>query len=191
MKILAKCANCGNTIIFEDIDQVVKCNNCDTVFAIPESNVHTTNEVVLREVKPEIKFPANHHLSQFNSQGGYIWITDYELFFKPHKLNFGDLAKRYIRIQDICGYEKGFLTSLTIKTKKGYNMRLAVWNKDEIINALETKRHAYNETLATKHETPNDAIEANADFEAKDKKHMENIIGIFSDLLKEETPSDI
>ena len=151
MVITAKCAHCGAQIVFGETDEVTVCKYCDSVNAIPDVIKKTSeeNEVKeepkLREIMPEIKYAANHQVSASNSQGGHIWITKYELYFKPHKFNMGDLSKRYIRIQDICGYEKGLLTSLTIYTKKGYAMELAVWKKDEIINALEARRRAYFE----------------------------------------------
>jgi hypothetical protein len=152
MVITAKCAHCGAQIVFGEIDEVTICKYCDSVNAIPdvikksstEDGVRTSSE--LREVLPELKYAANHQISSANSQGGHIWITKHELYFKPHSMNIGDLSKRYIRIQDICGYKKGMLTELIIYTKKGYTMRLAVWKKDEIINALETRRKTYYET---------------------------------------------
>ena len=155
MVVTAKCAHCGAQIVFNETDEATICKYCDAVNAIPvfglkantaaPSKRTVQDEVVLREVLPQAKFAANHHISANNSQGGHIWITDHELYFKPHKVNFGDLSKRYIRIQDICGYEKGVLTDLTIHTKKGYAMKLAVWDKDAIISMLETKRQAYYE----------------------------------------------
>lgn len=151
MVITAKCAHCGAQIVFGETDEVTVCKYCDSVNAIPDvikknNDSLSFEEPILREVLPELKFAANHEISDMNAQGGHIWITKNELYFKPHKLNVGDLAKRYIRIQDICGYEKGALTGLTIYTKKGYRMKLVVWKKDEIINALETRRRIYYET---------------------------------------------
>lgn len=151
MIITAKCAHCGAQIVFGETDEVTVCKYCDSVNAIPDvikknNDSLSFEEPILREVLPELKFAANHEISDMNAQGGHIWITKNELYFKPHKLNVGDLAKRYIRIQDICGYEKGALTGLTIYTKKGYRMKLVVWKKDEIINALETRRKIYYET---------------------------------------------
>lgn len=78
-----------------------------------------------------------------NSQGGNIWITKHELYFKPHALNIGDLSKRYIRIQDIRGYKKGGFNILTIYTRKKYAFHLTVWDKDAIMEALEARRITY------------------------------------------------
>ena len=159
MVITAKCAHCGAQIVFNETDEATICKYCDSVNAIPvfvpqatskvvrnEPSYNTVqDEIILREVIPEVKYAANHYITPGNAQGGHIWITDHELYFKPHKFNFGDLSKRYIRIQDICGYEKGPLTFLTIHTKKGYAMELVTWKKDEIINILEAKRRAHFE----------------------------------------------
>ena len=151
MVITAKCAHCGAQIVFGETDEVTVCKYCDSVNAIPDvikknSDGPVFEEPILREVLPELKFAANHEISSSNAQGGHIWITKNELYFKPHMFNMGDLSKRYIRIQDICGYEKLRLTGLTIYTQKGYKMDLVVWKKDEIINALETRRRIYYET---------------------------------------------
>lgn len=147
MIITTKCAHCGAQIVFEDGQEAVICKYCESVNAIPEETVlsesSSENMPILREVFPEVSYAANHQISSLNSQGGHIWITKNELYFKPHKFNVGDLSQRYIRIQDICGYSKGAFTALSILTKKGYEMKLAVWNKDEIINALESRRQAY------------------------------------------------
>ena len=82
-------------------------------------------------------------VSVFNDQGGMLWITKDEVVFKPHKLNFGNLGKKYIRIQDVSGYSKGFLTNFSIWTKDGSEMGLVVWKKDEIIREVEKRRHAF------------------------------------------------
>lgn len=196
MVVTAKCAHCGAQIVFNETDEATICKYCDAVNAIPVIGLkaNTTeslssiakDEVVLREVLPKVKYAANHQVSATNSQGGHIWITDHELYFKPHSINIGDLSKRYIRIQDICGYEKGMLTYLTIYTKKGYAMKLAVWKKDEIIAALETKRQAYYKNLGepvpklTKgdfdifptNEICDKGTEITADFDAKEHNGM-------------------
>lgn len=164
MVITSKCPHCGAQVVFNSGDEVAICKYCDSVIAIQEvapeminstqPQTETQQQVsqpILREIVPELKYKANHELGG-NAQGGHIWITKHELYFKPHKLNFGDLSKRYIRIQDICGYEKGPLTYLTIFTKKQTpngvkrgSMELVVWKKQEIINELETRRKLYFE----------------------------------------------
>lgn len=157
MQIVTKCAHCGAQIFFEEGVEILKCQYCDSLNVIEskpldvDSNKHisdTLGEVTKqlgtifrtrKLVKPELTFAANHRVSLFNTQGGHLWITDREVFFKPHMFNVGDLSKRYVKINDIIGCEKGFLTKLTLKTKKG-DMVFAVWRKDAIINAIEQKR---------------------------------------------------
>ena len=107
-------------------DEATICKYCDAVNAIPLIGLKTNttessssiakDEVILREVLSQVKYEANHQDSASNSLGGHIWITDHELYSKPHSINLSDLSKRYIRIQDICGYEKGILTYIPKKT---------------------------------------------------------------------------
>ncbi len=109
-------------------------------------NPNSTNEPslpTLRKIEPELQYQANHQVSALNSQGGHLWITQDEVVFKPHSLNFGPMGKRYIRIQDVIGYKKGALTHMSIFTKSGYEMDVVVWKKDEIINEIEKRRINY------------------------------------------------
>lgn len=142
METVIKCAHCGAQIRVQQGMEIVKCDYCDSLNVIEtkrdeqqQGTVHYTRE--LKE--PELKFKANMDAGGGNYQGGHLWITDQEIYFQPHKFNIGDLSKRYVKIQDIIGYDKGALTYLTIKTRKG-NIELAVWKKDEIINAIEQKK---------------------------------------------------
>lgn len=158
MEVVTKCAHCGAQIHFEQGVEILKCEYCDSLNVIESKPIDVQNPGITldditkklgavfrtRELKkPDLTFAANHVLSNnilgSNTQGGKLWITDREVFFKPHKFNIGDLSKRYVKISDIIGYEKGPLTQLTLKTKKG-DMMLAVWKKDAIINAIEQKK---------------------------------------------------
>lgn len=147
IKVNSNCPNCGAPVDFEQDSQAFICKYCSSVIAIipqtiSQTNSEENNQPVLRKVEPEIRHLANHVLGIY-SQGGHLWITKDEVVFKPHLFNFGPLGKRYIRIQDVVGYEKGFLTNMTIYTKNGYQMNLVVWKKDEIINEIESRRINY------------------------------------------------
>ena len=157
MEIVTKCAHCGAQIHFENGTEILKCEYCDSLNVIESKPIEksknintggvTDNNVGIldkeyntRELtKPKLTFAANFFTGGDNSQGGHLWITDYEVYFQPHKFNFGDLSKKYIKIKDIIGYEKGFLTMFTIKTLSK-DMKLAVWKKQAIIDAIEEKR---------------------------------------------------
>ena len=149
VNVTSNCPNCGAPVDYEQDSHAFICKYCSSVIAIiPPSTSQTdageAKQSVLRKVEPEIEYKANHNIGS-NSQGGKLWITKDEVVFKPHSLNFGPLGKRYIRIQDIVGYEKGFLTNMTIYTKNGYQMDLVVWKKDEIISEIESRRVDYFE----------------------------------------------
>lgn len=92
----------------------------------------------------DLSFQANYYFGSFMScaQGGKLHIYEEIAVFKPHKLNIGSLEDCSIPIRDICGYKKGMLTSFIIYLNDGTEVKLAVWKKDEIIQALEARRHA-------------------------------------------------
>lgn len=92
----------------------------------------------------EVSFQANYYFGSFMSgaQGGKLHIYDDVAIFKPHLLNIGTEEDYTITIRDICGYKKGMLTWLTIYLNNGTEVKLAVWKKDEIIQALELRRYA-------------------------------------------------
>ena len=92
----------------------------------------------------DLSFQANYYFGSFMSgaQGGNLHIYDEVAVFRPHKINLGDKDDKVIPIRDINGYKKGILTWLTIFLNNGTNVKLAVWKKDEIIQALEARRYA-------------------------------------------------
>ena len=146
--VKSNCPNCGAPIELEGDSQALVCKYCSSVIALI-SETNGQQELVeeplpvLRKVEPELTYKANHWVTPDNSQGGSLWITEKEVVFKPHSFNMGPLGKRYIRIQDIVGYQKGMLTNMSIFTEDGYEMALVVWKKDEIINAIESRRINY------------------------------------------------
>lgn len=88
-----------------------------------------------------LEFKANF-VDGLISYGGKIIITPTQLIFHAHKFNFGDLHDKVFEIRDICGYKKGMLTFLDIKFRYGLTIKLAVWAKQQIIDALEARRKA-------------------------------------------------
>lgn len=146
--INTSCPNCGAPVEIDNDSQAFVCKYCSSVVAtVSSDSTHTDSDEptlpILRKIEPELKYRANHQVSASNNQGGHIWITKDEVVFKPHGLNFGPMGKRYIRIQDVIGYEKGPLTYMSIFTKSGYEMVIVVWKKDEIINEIEKRRVNY------------------------------------------------
>jgi len=152
LKEIGNCPHCGAPLTSEIVSGGLLCQYCKSVIAIeievptPAESTFTENRIHLREVKPELTFQANFKESKLNAQGGHLWITKDEVVFKPHAFNFGNLGKKYIRIADVAGYKKGFLTNFSIFTKDGYEMKLVVYSKDTIINAIEQRRRAYYES---------------------------------------------
>ena len=153
MKTL-NCANCGANLKFEMGDQFSYCQFCDSVnvFENVEMSIDKTNLVDdtptdFEELKPRImmaqeKFISNYKESWFNSQGGQLWVSNIEIFFKPHKSNLGDLSKKFMKISDIVKMEKvnkklGLSRELHITGKNGNIMELVSWNRDGIISSIE------------------------------------------------------
>ncbi len=159
---IGNCPNCGAPLTADISNGGIICQYCKSVIAIevaPAANLNNPGvnmpvddlgqgiQFHLRKVEPELKYMANFKESAVNAQGGMLWITKDEVVFKPHMFNFGNLGKKYIRIQDVAGYSKGFLTSFSIWTKDGSEMGLVVWKKDEIIREVEKRRHAYYQSM--------------------------------------------
>lgn len=61
--------------------------------------------------------------------------------------NIGNLPEKVITISEICGYKKGFLTILIIFLSGGKKVKLAVWQKDKIIEVLDERRQAFFRSL--------------------------------------------
>ena len=99
----------------------------------------------------ELSFTANY-IKGLNALGGILYIRDEVAVFKAHKFNFGDSSEKVIPISEICGYKKGLLTFMNIYLNNEETIKLAVWKKDAIINALEERRHAIFQRLGK--ETP-------------------------------------
>lgn len=147
---VGNCPHCGAPLAIDISTGATLCQYCKSIIAI--STVPRMEDMgqgvrfILRNVEPELKYVANYNESFGNSQGGHLWITRNEVVFKPHKLNFGNLGKKYIRIQDVAGYTKGFLTQFSIWTMNGDEMSLVVWKKNEIIQEIEKRRHEFYES---------------------------------------------
>lgn len=97
----------------------------------------------------ELTFRANYYYGSFMSgaQGGNLHIYDEKAVFKPNELNILDKDSKVIQFRDICGYKKGIMTWLTIYLNNGTEIKLAVWKKDEIIQALEARRYTIYKNL--------------------------------------------
>ena len=153
MVVTAKCAHCGAQIIFSENEEVAICKYCESVNAIHEKTISedckTLGTIDTKEVLPELTYIAGTYLN-YVSQIGRIWIGKEELYFKPIKLNLGDVSKRFVRIQNICGYEKRILPlgDFAIHTNNGHVMELNVffWQRKEVLRAIEMRRKAYFQT---------------------------------------------
>jgi len=90
--------------------------------------------------------PINHgKWESFNQQGGNLWITNTEIFFKPHALNFGGRYIKFMKISDFVSLEKTqlvFNEFLIIKDKNGNFMKLkfSYRIRDEVISAIEKRK---------------------------------------------------
>ncbi|MDR2144928.1 MAG: hypothetical protein LBE91_00505 [Tannerella sp.] len=145
------CSNCGANLKYNLGDPIAYCQYCDSVniFDFTQS-IGVQDDVNAEALTPRImvpkeKFAANYFESAGNSQGGHLWIADTEIFFKPHAINFGDLSKKYMKIEDIVSMVKtnemfGISRVLTITDKNGNSMKLVSWNRDQIISTIEKKK---------------------------------------------------
>ena len=158
MKAL-NCANCGANLNYQIESPVAICNFCDSINILEniEVEIYSSNNILndappksFKELKPRVmlsqeKFMANYWENNINAQGGHLLISNTEIFFKPHKLNFGNLSKKYIKISDIANIKKtssmfGLSRELHITDKNGNVMELVSWNRNKIIAAIELRK---------------------------------------------------
>ena len=157
MKAL-NCANCGANLKYNIGAPMAFCQYCDSVNVLEnvQVKIDATNSIdgppsFYEELKPKImmpqeKFAANYWESAGNAQGGHLWVSNTEIFFKPHSINMGDLSKKFMKISDIVSIEKinkmfGILRELHITDKNRNSMELVSWSRDGIISAIETRKN--------------------------------------------------
>jgi hypothetical protein len=148
MKAL-NCANCGANLNYIDLSPVAYCEYCESinildVLSVDTERTDSINEPQPRLMLPQEKFRANYFTNSGVAQGGHLLITNTEIFFKPHKMNIGDLSEKYMRISEIVEMEKvnslfGLSRQLHISDINGNVMELVTWSRDEIIIAIETR----------------------------------------------------
>lgn len=157
MKAL-NCANCGANLKYNLGAPMAFCQYCDSVNVLEnvQIKIDGANSVdgppsFYEELKPRImmpqeKFMANYWESAGNAQGGHLWVSNTEIFFKPHKINMGNLSKKFMKISDIVRMEKvnkmlGLSRELHITDKNGNVMELVSWNRDGIMSAIQTRKN--------------------------------------------------
>lgn len=95
----------------------------------------------------DLSFKANYYENGI-ALGGTLYIYDEVIVFRPHFFNIGDLSDKVMQICNISGYKKGFLTNLHIYFNDGMDVKLGVWKKDTIINALEMRKQTISRAKA-------------------------------------------
>ena len=145
---LIKCPSCGRMIS----SNAVQCPKCRYVNIGQSSNYGGgENNGVYNQPYSQspsavpnqtLSFLANYYMNDTTSQGGKLYIEDEFVVFKPHAINIGDKSDKYIPIKDVRGYNRGFFTILYILLNNGIRIKLAVWKKKEIIDAIEERRYA-------------------------------------------------
>ena len=147
MKVL-KCKACGAFLEYKVGAPVSICGYCDVVNIISEdvlkpiSNSNASiQEVVGDAMMIEEKYMANYFLSTGLSQGGRLLISKNEIFFRPHKLNIGELSDKYFKIVEIESFEKSaFPLFLKILTKDNRVMFLSTWSRNKIIESIRRRQ---------------------------------------------------
>ena len=128
------CTECG-----KPIPQGCVCPHCGASMNEGDVFCQSCGQVLRPSFPDFIEYKANFN-SGLNSIGGKIIITPTQLIFRAHAINLGNLNDRIFEIKDITGYKKGTLTFLYISFLNGKDIKLTVWNKDEIIDQLEERR---------------------------------------------------
>ena len=157
MKAL-NCANCGANLKYNLGEPIAFCQYCSSVNVLENIQVKIESTITVdgpptfyEELKPRImmpqeKFMANYWENAGNSQGGRLWVSNTEIFFKPHAINMGNLSKKFMKISDIVRMEKvnkmlGISRELHITDRNGNKMELVSWNREGIISAIEKRKN--------------------------------------------------
>ena len=70
-----------------------------------------------------------------------VMISKNEIFFRPHKLNIGELSDKYFKIVEIESFEKSaFPLFLKILTKDNRVMFLSTWSRNKIIESIRRRQ---------------------------------------------------
>ena len=147
MKVL-KCKACGAFLEYKVGAAVSICGYCDVVNIISEDVLKPiegssplSQEVVGDTMVIEEKYMANYFLSSGVIQGGRLLISKNEIFFRPHKLNIGELSDKYFKISEIESFEKSaFPLFLKIHTKDKRSMFLSTWRRNKIIQSIRYRQ---------------------------------------------------
>lgn len=147
MKVL-KCKACGAFLEYKVGAPVSICGYCDVVNIISEDVLkplgdpsRSTLEAVGDMMVIEEKFMANYYILPGISQGGRLLISKNEIFFRPHKLNIGDLSDKYFKINEITSIEKPFFPMfLKIHSKGRKSMFISTWSRNKIIESINKRK---------------------------------------------------
>ena len=157
MKAL-NCAKCGANLKLNIGAPVAFCQYCDSVNVLENVSINIDNknsveeppsfyeEIKPRVMLPQEKFLANYGGVSLTNQGGVLWVSDTEIFFKPNKFNIGDLSTKFMKISEIAKMVKvtklfGIASELHITDKKGNLMNLVSHNRNSIISAIEKRKN--------------------------------------------------
>ena len=147
MKVL-KCKACGAFLEYKVGAPVSICGYCDIVNIISEdvltplaSKNEEIQNLVGEAMQVEEKYLANNYIALGVSQGGRLLISKNEIFFRPHKLNFGDLSDKYLKIDEIITFEKPvFPMFLKIHATRNRVMFLSTWSRNKIIKSIQSRK---------------------------------------------------
>ena len=156
MKAL-NCANCGANLNYRVGSPVAICQYCDSVNVIDSVNTPIIKPVnslsvdsppnFVNELKPRVMLPREKFRAacyNHGTQGGFLWVADTEIFFKPNFLNF-DYSRTYMKIADIVTLKPtsllfGLPKYLTIIDKNGNRIELQSYSRESLMSAIETRR---------------------------------------------------
>lgn len=147
MKVL-KCKACGAFLEYKLGAPVSICGYCDVVNIISEDVLKSigdpgasVQEAVGDTMVIEEKFMANYYIAPGISQGGRLLISKNEIFFRPHKLNIGNLSDKYLKINEITSFEKPFFPMfLKIHSRGRKPMFISTWSRNKIIDSINKRK---------------------------------------------------
>ncbi len=139
------CPNCGGMLEMTARADLFKCAHCRHLAILRWPEASSAAPDIKKLVERE-RFAANllRPGASLNWQGGSLALTDDELAFVPHGLNFGPLERAVLPLGSIAGIDlqTGLVSDeLTLTDARGERWGVRVFRGKKVRDAIEEARH--------------------------------------------------
>ena len=148
------CPECGTPLSQNNVNQPKSSPSYKPNFSAQQfasagntNSIRTSHDPYAASGKATNMFKKESFIVNFFRGGvfaisGNLNIYDELAVFLPIGISFMNEKDRSIPIRNISGYKKGALTFFSVYLNDGVERKFTVWNKDQIIGALERRRKA-------------------------------------------------